>query len=223
MTQKIDKIIRSKRKTIALTITSDARLVIRSPNETTLEFLNWLVEKKRRWIYEKMNLILKKKTTHPKKTFRTGEGFLYLGDYFKLEFSDRANSISVSSKHMLFPEKFLADPEKAVTEWYKKEAKKVLAQRANWYCNLYGFSYKKIKITDARRRWGSCGYQNTLNFSWRLVMAPVCVIDYVVLHELCHTYEKSHSEAFWVKMKMAMPNYEKQKRWLEENQQMLEL
>lgn len=69
-------------------------------------------------------------------------------------------------------------------QWYKNEAQKVIQERVEYYSQLTGIKYKSVTITDAKRRWGSCGPKGSLNFTWRLVMAPLRVIDYVVVHEL---------------------------------------
>jgi hypothetical protein len=71
------------------------------------------------------------------------------------------------------------------------------------------------------KRWGSCGPKGTLNFSWRLVMAPIEIIDYVIVHELIHLEEKNHSEVFWRKMRTIMPDYEKRQEWLKSNENSL--
>ncbi|NPV77748.1 MAG: M48 family metallopeptidase, partial [Anaerolineae bacterium] len=76
---------------------------------------------------------------------------------------------------------------------------------------------KQIKITSAKTRWGSCSAKGTVSFPWRLVMAPVPVIDYVVVHELVHILEKNHSRAFWNKVRAIMPDYQQKIRWLEVN------
>ncbi|MCS7122892.1 MAG: M48 family metallopeptidase, partial [Candidatus Micrarchaeota archaeon] len=87
----------------------------------------------------------------------------------------------------------------------------------------YNFRYNRVRITNARRRWGSCSSSNNLNFSWRLIMAPLEVIDYVVVHELVHTRIKNHSKAFWRMVEAVMPDYDRQRRWLRENGHMLKI
>jgi predicted metal-dependent hydrolase len=74
-----------------------------------------------------------------------------------------------------------------------------------------------IKITEARKRWGSCGSKGTLNFSWRLIMAPMEVIDYVIVHELAHIGQLNHSPTYWRKVAEILPDYKKREKWLKEN------
>ena len=77
--------------------------------------------------------------------------------------------------------------------------------------------YGKITIKDTKSRWGSCSYQGNLNFCWRLILAPEEVLDYIVVHELCHRLEMNHSARFWAEVKRVLPEYEKGKEWLKEN------
>ena len=78
---------------------------------------------------------------------------------------------------------------------------------ADLYAKKRGLKYNKINITNAQKRWGSCSSKGNLNFSWRLVMAPLPVLDYVVIHELVHLEERNHGKSFWDKVKMLMPDH----------------
>jgi predicted metal-dependent hydrolase len=99
----------------------------------------------------------------------------------------------------------------------------MIAERVAWYAAKYGFTYKQVKITSAQTRWGSCSAKGTLSFAWRLVMAPVPEIDFVVVHELVHTVEKNHGKAFWAKVKAILPDYKQRIEWLEVNGHLLKL
>ena len=102
--------------------------------------------------------------------------------------------------------------------WYKMEAKRKITERVGWCARRFGLSFKSIKITSAEKRWGSCGTSGNLNFSWRLIMAPTSVIDYVIIHELAHLEHKNHSKVFWNSVKVMYSNYEKAKNWLKLNE-----
>jgi hypothetical protein len=86
-----------------------------------------------------------------------------------------------------------------------------------------GLVYASLRITSARRRWGSCGPKGTLNFSWRLVMAPPPVIDYVIVHELAHLEIRNHSRLFWERVARWSPDYKQQQAWLKANGRLLSL
>ena len=101
--------------------------------------------------------------------------------------------------------------------YYKKQARQVIPLRVKELSCLTGLGYKGIKITSARKRFGSCSPINSLTFSWRLLLAPGKVLDYVIIHELAHTVEKNHSRRFWGKIEELMPDYKFSHVWLKEN------
>ena len=166
------KIIRSRRKTLALEISSDASLIIRAPKLMPLFLIKKFIKQKQSWITKKQNLI----KTRNKKIQNT-------------------KTIKIS----------------------KKQALEKITKRVKYYSSLSGFKYRNIKITSAQKRWGSCSVQNNLNFPQRLALAPDKVINYVVIHELCHIKEKNHSSNFWQEVAKIMPNYKIYKKWLKEN------
>jgi predicted metal-dependent hydrolase len=109
------------------------------------------------------------------------------------------------------------------TRWYKEMAFKVISERVALYSQKYNFSPKQVKISSAKTRWGSCSPDGTLNFTWRLVMSPLDVIDYVVVHELAHLRIKNHSRKFWSVVEAIYPEYKKQRKWLRDNGEKLSL
>lgn len=90
-------------------------------------------------------------------------------------------------------------------------------QRVSYFARLMGVSYRNITIREQKTRWGSCSSEKNLNFNWKLILAPPEVLDYVVVHELCHLKEMNHSKAFWDEVGKVMPEYETYKLWLKEN------
>jgi len=212
---KIDKIIRSKRKTVALIVAADAALIVRAPMRTTLDYVKNLVFKKRFWIMEKKKLAAKNGGPPKHKEFVNDEGFLYLGETYKLNIRD-CEAVELADT-LYFPEKHLENAQARMIEWYKQKALEKITERADWYSRTTGWEFKLISVTNAQRRWGSCGAKGTINFSWRLIMAPLNVIDYVVVHELAHITEKNHSARFWNKVKTILPDYEQRQKWLKEN------
>jgi len=211
----IDKIIRSKRKTIALVVSADATLIVRAPFGVTLEHIKEIVFKKRFWIKKKKQSVNKNGVIVRSKEFVNGEGFLYFGKTYKLKIQN-CNEIKLED-YLFFPKKYLNKPKEKMIEWYKKRAMEKITERADWYSKNTGWEYKKIKINNAQSRWGSCGPSGSLNFTWKLILAPLNVIDYVVVHELAHIHEKNHSARFWNKIRTVLPDYEHRERWLKVN------
>ena len=220
---KIDKIIRSKRRTIALEVARDATLIVRAPYRTPLDFIEKVVFKKRFWIKEKQEFVRDRCKKVIPKEFVSGEGFLYLGDMYKLEFVDVMNMPIVFDSSFKIARKNYYMAKEILITWYKAQAYQKISERVNWHSSLSGLKYNKIKLSGAQKRWGSCSAKGNLNFSWRLIMAPLRVIDYVVVHELAHLEEKNHSKRFWNKIKIMLPDYEQYRDWLKENRYLLDI
>lgn len=220
---RIDKLIRSKRRTIALEIARDATLIVRAPFRTPLDFIEKVVFKKRFWIKGKQEFVQDRCKKIAPKEFVSGEGFLYLGNMYKLELVDTSDMPIAFNNGFQISRKYLDVAKEILIGWYKAQAYQKISERVGWYSYLSGLKYNKIKITDAQRRWGSCSAKGNLNFSWRLIMAPLRVIDYVVVHELAHIEKKNHSKDFWNKLKIMMPDYEQHKDWLKENRHLLDI
>lgn len=220
---RIDKIIRSKRRTIALEVARDAGLIVRAPYRTPFDFIEKVVFKKRFWIKEKQEFVRNRCKKVIPKEFVSGEGFLYLGDMYKLEFVDDLDMPIVFNNGFQILLKYCNNAKEILIAWYREQAYQKISERVIWHSSLSGLKYNKIKISGAQKRWGSCSAKGNLNFSWRLIMAPLRVIDYVVVHELAHLEEKNHSKRFWNKIKIMQPDYEQYKDWLKENRHLLDI
>jgi len=219
----IDKIIRTKRKTIALQVTDDAKLVVRAPFNADDDTIIEIVLKHRRWIEEKKKEIEARDPKLSRKEFVDGEGFLYLGRYYKLNIVDDQSEPLKFEGAFYLSRYVLPHAQETFMQWYKNKALEKISERAGLYAKKRGFKYNKIKITNAQKRWGSCSFKGNLNFSWRLIMAPLPVLDYVVIHEHVHLEERNHAKSFWDKVKTLMPDYEIHSNWLLKNGYLLNL
>ncbi|MFH1619901.1 MAG: SprT family zinc-dependent metalloprotease [bacterium] len=101
-------------------------------------------------------------------------------------------------------------------DWYRDRAREVLADRVAHWARDIGVRYQRIAIKDQRSLWGSCSPNSNLNFNWRLIMAPADILDYVVIHELCHLVEMNHSRRFWKLISRWCPEHKVHRRWLRE-------
>ena len=111
-----------------------------------------------------------------------------------------------------------SDPQtKYLEKQYRKVAEEYIAKRVEHYITQTGGSYKRITIRDQKTRWGSCSSNGGLSFNWRLMLAPPRVLDYVVVHELCHLTHMNHSRDFWNKVESIMPDYRVYRDWLKKN------
>jgi predicted metal-dependent hydrolase len=179
----IDKLIRSRRKTISLVVAQDATLVVRAPLTTPKEYIQDLVFKKRFWIKKKQEILRERYKRNPPKEFVNGEAFLFLGNVYRLKIVDDGVDIELGDS-LEIPKRLLPHAKHLLIGWYRKQAHTKIMECVEWYAKLAGLRYESIKITGAEKRLGSCSINGKLNFSWRLMMAPLGIIDYVVVHEL---------------------------------------
>jgi predicted metal-dependent hydrolase len=157
------------------------------------------------------------------KQFRAGERFLFLGQEHSLRVVEKQRAALTFEDHFIISKIALPKAAQAFERWYKFQALTVLNERVKFYAAKYGFQPGRIRITSARTRWGSCSSKGTLSFTWRLVMAPLEVIDYVVVHELVHLKVKNHSKTFWGNVAALMPDYKRHVAWLKANGRLMVL
>ncbi|MEZ3507038.1 MAG: M48 family metallopeptidase [Lachnospiraceae bacterium] len=111
----------------------------------------------------------------------------------------------------------------ALTQRYIAAAKEYFPKRAAYFQQFTGGTYNRITIRDQKTRWGSCSARGTLSFNWRLMLAPPSILDYVVIHELCHLTHMNHSAAFWQAVEKVCPDYRTARKWLKDHGQELVL
>ena len=212
------KITYSKRKTFALVVDVKGTLIVRAPVGATRRQVNEVVDAHRSWIEEKQAEALRKQQSQRTLRFEEGETFLFLGQRYPLTFTEKEIKPALQLNGSFILAQAYAPRAEAVFEaWYKIQARMIIAERVDHWAGANGLSYTTLRITSARTRWGSCSSKGSLNFSWRLVLAPLEVIDYVVVHELAHLKQRNHSRAFWAEVETMMPDYRQHRRWLKEN------
>lgn len=219
----ISKIIRSKRKSIALIVQRDGQLVVRAPQTISQKRILQFVQQQAEWISkqrQKMSQLPAHKNSH---LFTEGEPFLFLGASYPLHIQDQQTSELLLTDQFLLARKYQPDAHRIFMKWYRRQAAAIFKERAQLLADQHNFSFQKLRITSARTRWGSCSSRGSINFSWRLIMAPLEVIDYVILHELVHTRIPNHSSTFWTNVESIDPNYRQKRLWLKQNGHLLTL
>lgn len=213
------KLIRSKRKSIALIIDSDGNLIVRAPNRMSeKEILNF-INLKSRWIAEKQEQIAASAGRHSAVVIETGKSILFLGETYIIN-RCKCEEVQISNDEMLIPVEYNIHN---VIAWMKRELEKILRQRVPYYAEIMNVEYAKVRLTNAKTRWGSCSGKNNLNFTWRLIMCPIDVIDYVIVHELSHVVHKNHSSEFWTLVKAIYPSCKEMRSWLKLNGKIMEI
>jgi predicted metal-dependent hydrolase len=219
----IDRLIHSRRKTIALVIQSDATLTVRAPLRMSTVSIQEFVEAHAGWIRKKQAQAY---ASPPplKKYFIDGETFLYLGNEFPLVIiPSQRPALTFDHTGFHLARSFLPKARQVFISWYRAQALALISERVAFHAQRNGFSWRKIRISSARTRWGSCTTRGTLSFTWRLVLAPLEVIDYVVVHELVHIKIKDHSQKFWHRVAEIMPDYKRHVSWFKKNGRFLSL
>ena len=159
-----------------------------------------------------------------KKNYSDGELFLFLGNEYPLVMvAHQHPALVFHDNKFQLAKAFQPGAREAFIRWYKIQALELISERVSFYARQNNYTYVNIRISSARTRWGSCSASGTLSFTWRLVLAPLDVIDYVVVHELVHTRIRNHSPAFWHRVAEIMPGYKRQVTWLKKNGRFLSL
>lgn len=210
-----DYIERSKRKTLSLTVLKNGNVIVKAPINMSDEIINNFVEAKQSWIREKLSSI--KETQNKFEDVISGGKIMIYGNKYSVLKAD-IKQIQTSDKFELFvPVKFNKEKQtKAIILWFKKLAKKVLAERLSFVEKRINLKSTSFKIGDSRGRWGSCNSYGNIILNYRVVMLPPAIIDYVIVHELCHLLELNHSKRFWQNVGKFLPNYEIQRKNIKE-------
>ncbi len=217
---RIDRIVRSRRRTIALVVTPEAHLIVRAPLGATSGMIDAFVRKQHRWIQTKI-AEMKARPQAVNHTYADGEVFWFLGRPYPLQIVDDVRAIIERTDRLCVSRDLQPGIRTAIKCWYMAEAEKEIHSRCMWFSMMTGYSPASVRITDARRRWGSCTSRGGLNFSWRLIQAPLGIVDYVIVHELVHLRQPDHSRKFWDKVEALMPDYERRREWLRMNERLL--
>lgn len=216
---KVDKLVRSTRKTIAILVHPDGQVTVRAPKNVPLAQIQAFIDSKAEWIDQKREIARQKRESKPAlRQFAVGERFLFMGREYPLVVREEPGKpLTLEENRFILRPSPRYAPREVFYLWYEREAHTVIKQRVEALAGKFNLGYKKIRITSARTRWGSCSSTGTLSFTWRLVMAPPEVIDYVVIHELAHTIEPNHSKRFWDRVAAMDRDYAKHVKWLKEN------
>lgn len=221
-------VVRSKRKTIGISVCLDKGVRILAPYRATEQQLREVVEKKASWILNSIRKLEHVKEEVPERTFVNGDILFLLGMKYilKIERKIDARSISVQCKdsnmivtipYHIFEEEQKEAVKQALIHWYREQARDIVNERIAMYSQKMGVQPAKIVIKQQKTRWGSCSTKKNININWRIIMAPIQVVDYVIVHELAHLKEMNHSTRFWSLVGNVMPDYKEYRDWLKEN------
>lgn len=218
-----DIITRSNRRTLSLSILKDGQVVIKAPNSMSQDTIEKFVYDKQHWIREKLaqlhqNQVKFEEVINLKK-------FLLYGNQYSLKLAN-VKKIQTSSQDMCIYMPSSTENEKILQKlknWFKKTAKTILEERLNYISSIIKIKPNQFRISDSKGRWGACNSKGTISLNYRVIMLPPQIIDYVIIHELCHLIEMNHSKRFWTLVSSFMQNMEVQKQNIKEYSFLLSL
>jgi len=206
------QVVRSHRRSISIEINSEGEVIVKAPILAPMFLIKRFVHEKSNWIQKHSEK--RKANVRKVKQYMDGEKFLYLGKEYSFHLGN-FKEISVDTNARLnFPLALLFRAQKELANWYIKQAKNLITERVKHHASKMKVNYGTITFSDTRSKWGTCTYHNNLQFSWRLIMAPIEVVDYVIIHELAHTKEKNHRFHFWSLVGLQTPAYKQHRKWL---------
>lgn len=212
------ELIRSKRKTISIHIERDGSVSARIPEEISEEEILKVLKSKEYQIHKNLALWSQLNQTKVERDYVNGQSFLYLGRNYRLHFVEENLGPLLFKKgyfHLSLSDKNLA--REMFIDFYKEKLNEKLKPILKRYKGQLGVNPKEIKVMELQNRWASCTSSGNVNFHWKCAMAPIDVLNYIVVHELTHLIHPNHTNAFWNELDKVMPNYQKQIQWLKIN------
>ena len=211
-------LIRSQRRkqTISFSVDPGPNLTVRAPSRTAIREVEEMITQHSEWIQQRMLEIQEQENSHPPREYVTGEEIPYMGNLVPLEvipaLGTQAKCTKVKGQFELHlpislkPEAARKCGEAAITEWFREDAEKRFAERVSIWKKKLKVEPGELIVTAPKTRWGSCDINNNIRLSWRILMAPIEIIDYIVAHELCHVVHRNHGPRFWKNLAKSMPD-----------------
>lgn len=207
------ELIRSRRKTLTVTVSDVGRVLVRAPRLMPKSAIDRFLLEKADWIASRVALAEGRRRF----TFESGEALPLLGGSVALILSDSVKRAAYDGVRLTLPTGTPEEVRQRVIRWYKEVAREVFSERAAYFAERMGVSPGTLRVSSADTRWGSCGKQNSLNLCFKLVMAELSIVDYVVVHELAHCRRRDHSKEFWNIVEAQLPDWKRRRKWLNDH------
>lgn len=217
------KVIRSNRSTADIIIERDGSVLVRAPEWADDDQVANIVESKHYWIYQGLAEWRDLNATRVLREYKNGEGFLYLGRAYRLLLvSDQDAPLQLKNgrftlRRDLVERGEIAAAKAAFRDFYTGKGLARLRDRVGYYTPKVGVEATGVEVKELGHRWASCSNSGKIAFHWKCMMAPPTIIDYIVVHELCHFHHRDHTDAFWNEVDKVMPDFRERKEWLRRN------
>ncbi|MBF0233363.1 MAG: M48 family metallopeptidase [Desulfamplus sp.] len=219
----------TKRKTTDIVIERDGVVTVRPPQSFTPEQADAVVESKRMWIYKNLAEWRDMNAVAAVREWVNGESFLYLGSNYRLSLvAEQERDLLLKDGRFCLKRSLIEKggedaAKQAFQSFYISKGKQRFSERVKFFAPKAGVKSNGLKVKDLGYRWALCTPENALHFHWKCMMAPPKIIDYIVVHELCHIHHKNHTELFWNEVDKVMPDYIERKMWLKTHGATLDL
>ncbi len=216
--------ISARRKTLSITVHPDNRVVVHAPATYPRAKIARFVEQKSDWVRKAFQANLQRNRQVREKRFETGETLLYLGKEYTLRV-EQGNRPEVVAADGYICVRLCAEdaplgPSKVkerLMEWYVSRALAQIREKTTLYASRIGVKPGQVTIKSLKSRWGSCSITGRISLAWNIIMAPENVLDYLIVHELCHLVHHNHSEEYWSLVGAFLPDHRQSRKWLREN------
>lgn len=211
----IDKIIYTKNKNAAITIDEQANVIVKIPINANKQVITKFIESKSSWIEKHRNIQLEKIERFSK--ILNYDSILLYGDLYKITYSSSTKEIIRLKDEIIFPEKHKDKIIESIKKYMKQLFIDIIKERVKYYETVTNIKCCNVSLSSSKSKWGSCSTKKALKFNFRLIMLKPELIDYVVLHELCHVKEMNHSSKFWNLMFEYSKDWKKLRNQLKQN------
>lgn len=213
-------IIYKKRKSMSIKIDFFGSVEVQASKGTSEESVLQFLEEKWEWILEKKKEMIDRMNGPNEKVYQQGETFLYLGNAYPIQITHdmtliQDKAVFEGDKLHIYVKQLEDEKIKqALKRFYYQHCKTLVEKSIRTHQGHFKVKPRSIRINDSKTTWGTCDAQQQLTFNWKLAMAPIDVIDYVVVHEMCHLVHLNHDRSFWRLVGKIMPDYEQRENWL---------
>jgi len=214
---------RSRRGTADIVVERDGRIIVRAPEWADDTLIARIVKDREYWIFKTLAEWRDLNRTQVSREYRNGEGFLYLGRTYRLTLDPELKQDLILKNGRFHLRRGLAagvdstSVREAFQGFYVQKGLDLIPKRVAYFAPKVGVAPLSVHVRDTGHWWGSCNTKGALAFHWKCMMAPRQILDYIVVHELCHLHHRDHTDAFWNEVDKVLPDYRERKEWLRRN------
>jgi predicted metal-dependent hydrolase len=217
------EVVRSKRSTADIIVERDGSVVVRAPEWADDELIDSIVKSRQLWLFQSLAEWKDLNATRVLREYKNGEGFLYLGRAYRLLLAvDQNEPLRLENDRFMLRRALvegddLSGAKVAFRSFYISKGLERIRQRVDYFAPKAGVNTWSLDVRELGNRWASCSPSASLSFHWKCMMAPLTIIDYIVVHELSHVHQRDHTDAFWNEVDKLIPDYRERKEWLRKN------